>query len=75
VAATTAGGLAELVAGRGLNSPVGDPEQLAENMHRLLDDPDLAEALANRAHEYVLSEHSLKKMTRAYLELFSSMQG
>lgn len=75
VVTTTAGGLAELVPGRGLSSPVGDPEGLAENMHRLLEDPALAGFLVSRAHEYVLAEHSLEKMTRAYLSLFFDLHG
>ena len=75
VAATDAGGLAEIVPGHGLSSAVGAPEELAENMHRLHEEPAMAASLADKGHEYVMAEHSIEKMTASYIEIFESLLG
>ncbi|WP_028573958.1 glycosyltransferase family 4 protein [Desulfonatronovibrio hydrogenovorans] len=73
VVSTTAGGLGHLVSGRGLSCPPGDHECLAQNINRLLDDPDSARMFVNRAQGYVLAEHSLEKMATDYIRLYQGM--
>jgi glycosyltransferase involved in cell wall biosynthesis len=75
VASTSAGGLGELVGERGLLSPPGDPDMLAENIIRLLNDSSLVKALAQGAREYALRGHGLKVITGRYLDLYRKVTG
>lgn len=70
VAATDAGGLAELVTSRGLVSPKSDPAALAANVIRLLADQTLAHDFARKAREYVMHEHSQEAITRQNIALY-----
>ena len=70
VASTDAGGLAELVDGRGLLSAKGDPAALGENIIRLLTDRPLAAALSEKAHAYVRAHHDQKVLTARYIDLY-----
>ena len=70
VASTTAGGLAELVAGRGLLSPPGDAPALADNIRRLLTDASAARQMAEKAKTYVAAHHSRKVLTTRYISLY-----
>ncbi|WP_462323577.1 glycosyltransferase family 4 protein [Desulfoplanes sp.] len=73
VATTDAGGLEEIVPGHGLVSPVHDHHALAENIHRLLTDPEETKILTEKACAYVHSNHSDAAMASRYLSLFDSM--
>jgi len=72
VVATNAGGLPALLAdGRGLTSDVGDPEALAANMMRVLDDPALRAMMVERAAQYVRHEHDPAAMARCYSAIYA----
>jgi glycosyltransferase involved in cell wall biosynthesis len=73
VASSDAGGLAELVGGRGLLSPKGDAEALAANIITLLDEQKLAADLAATARDYVLKNHHLAILTGKYVEVYKSV--
>ncbi|MBN1307292.1 MAG: glycosyltransferase family 4 protein, partial [Chitinispirillaceae bacterium] len=70
VASTDAGGLAELVDGRGLLSAKGDPAALGGNIVRLLTDLPLAAALSDTARAYVRAHHDRNVLTANYIELY-----
>lgn len=63
VVATRSGGAPELVtdAETGLMVPPGDPASMASAMERLIEDPDLARALAGRARELVVERHDANR--------------
>jgi len=72
VVATNAGGLAEILAdGRGLSSEVGDPQGLAANMARALDEPALRATMIEQAARYVAREHDPATMAGRYLALYA----
>ncbi|MBN1574908.1 MAG: glycosyltransferase family 4 protein [Chitinispirillaceae bacterium] len=75
VASTDAGGLAELVDGRGLLSAKGDPAALGGSIVRLLTDRPLAAALSETARAYVLAYHDRKVLTDRYIELYNKVSG
>lgn len=70
VVSTDAGGLKELVSGRGLICPVGDPVCLARSMARVLRCPESLQDMTSKARAYVLREHGLEEMTRRYIRLY-----
>lgn len=73
VATTNAGGLKEIVEGRGLLSPVKDAMQLSKNIDRLLNDTQLRNELSEKAYTYVIQNHSVEKIASEYKTLFSSI--
>lgn len=73
VASTSAGGLAELVGGRGLLSPVRDPAALAANIIALLSDREKAAALTAIAKRYVTEEHGVDVLTARYVMLYKRL--
>ncbi len=73
VVSTNAGGLKDLVSGRGLICPVRDPDCLARSMNQVLRDPDSCLDMTRKAQAYVLREHGLEEMTRRYLRLYREM--
>ncbi|MCA1743597.1 MAG: glycosyltransferase family 4 protein [Desulfovibrionales bacterium] len=73
VVSTSAGGLRDLVSGRGLVCPVEDHECLSEKINELLVQPGRYQEQTLKAHEYVLQNHSLKKMTADYIDLYRSL--
>ncbi len=75
VVSTTAGGLEKLVSGRGLLCPVHDHECLAAKISELLNSPEKYRDLTRRAHDHVLEEHSLEKMTRDYIRVYETLLG
>ena len=74
VAATTAGGIPEIVADRssGLLAPPRDPEALAGALARLIDDPALGGRLAARARED-LPNFGLQRMARRMEDVYASL--
>jgi len=75
VASTAAGGLKELVDGRGLLSPPGDAPALAGNILRLLDDSQLARKCSDSAAAYVNEYHGCETLTRRYIDLYKRVSG
>jgi len=73
VVSTRAGGLEKLVSGRGLVCNVQDHECLAEKINKLLVSPERYKDMVQKAHDYVLSEHSLEKMTSDYIRVYEQM--
>lgn len=71
VVSTNAGGLAELVAGRGFLREIGDFEGIALGIDQVLENPAAFNVLTNEAYRYVVSQHSLQATTKQYLDLFS----
>jgi glycosyltransferase involved in cell wall biosynthesis len=75
VASTAAGGLTELVEGRGLLSPPEDAAALGENIIRLLTDKPLALSLAAAAKTYVTTCHDRAVLTRRYITVYEKLTG
>ncbi len=73
VVSTSAGGLEELVTGRGLVCPVGDAGCLAIAMGRLLDDKAMRNTLTAAAKEYVAQRHDAGGMAAAYLKMYQGI--
>ena len=75
VIATEGGGTAELV----LNDEVGyiippaTPEALAEKIHLLLDNPDLAGQLGENGEKRIRESFSLERMTEEYIQLYERL--
>lgn len=74
VASTEAGGLKELVSGRGLLTPVGDAGALATAMSRLLDETGLRADLTARARAYVTARHDLGRLCAEYVGLYEALR-
>ncbi len=75
VASTSAGGLKDLVQGRGLLSDPGDAFALAHNMGFLLNNPQKASEYANVAYDYVVENHSMSTIARSYSQLYQKVIG
>jgi glycosyltransferase involved in cell wall biosynthesis len=73
VAATSAGGLAELVGGRGLLCAAGDATALGANIIRLLTDAPYAATLVDTARSYVTTDHDRTVLTSRYLSLYKKL--
>jgi glycosyltransferase involved in cell wall biosynthesis len=73
VVSTTAGGLEELVSGRGLLCPVHDHVCLARKINAVLGSPDRFTDMVQNARDYVMERHSLERMTRDYLRVYKRM--
>ena len=75
VAATAAGGLPEAVLDgqTGLLAPVGDAPALAAALLRLLEEPALAQRLAEAARRRVEQEFSVTTMARRYVDIYQSL--
>ncbi len=73
VVATAAGGLEELVEGRGLLCPVRGYLCLARRMNQVLRSPHLYQDLIQNAQDYVYREHSLEGMTREHIRMYQEL--
>lgn len=74
VVATQAGGLEELLAQeRGLLSPVGDAQTLADNIGMLLSDSELSAAMAQRGRDAVTLHYSVAGMVQTYEHIYQKM--
>jgi len=76
VVATPVGGIVENVRDgeTGLLVPPRDARALADAILRLLDDPELAQALAERARPRVLERYSRERMVERTLALYDEMR-
>ena len=70
VASSDAGGLSELVHGRGLLSPTGNAKLLAENIITLLSDQKKAETYSSAAKRYVIENHGMEVLAEKYVALY-----
>lgn len=73
VVSTNAGGLAELVDGRGFLCDTGDFEGIALGIDQILENSSAFKALTDAAYSYVVSQHSLQATTKQYLDLFAML--
>lgn len=73
VASTNAGGLREILDGRGLLCSVKDEKALAANIHRLLETPALRQELTDKASCYAREHNSPGAVTTHYLQLFNAL--
>ena len=72
VVATNAGGLKDLVQdGRGVMCERKAPHEIADGINFLLKDPLISKAIAAKAYDYVLEEHSMNYISGKYLALIS----
>jgi len=71
VVSTNAGGLAELVDGRGFLCDRGDFEGISLGLDQILENPSAFKVLTDAAYRYVVSHHSLQATTKQYLDLFA----
>jgi glycosyltransferase involved in cell wall biosynthesis len=73
VVSTDAGGLKELLKdGRGIMSKIKSPEELAEGINKVLNDPPLRDAMVQKAYDFAIANHSVAGMTQKYLHLYKS---
>lgn len=74
VVGTRTGGIQELLAdGRGILTPVGDAESMAQHLESVLSHPDAAHQMALLAQQHVLSEHDVTQMAQKYLTLYARL--
>jgi glycosyltransferase involved in cell wall biosynthesis len=73
VVATTAGGLKELVEGRGLTCDIGDSGALAKNIDTMLTDTAGRTTLTARAYDYAQKNHSIERIAEHYCVLFKEV--
>ena len=73
VVATPVGGVRENVVDgeTGLLARPGDPESLARGINRLLDDPDLARRLADKARRRVFERYDVRRMVAETIALYA----
>lgn len=74
VVATCVEGIPEIVLDNktGLLSEPGDPEKIAGNIIRLIDDPALRRQMGQAAYEYVTGEFSAEKMVEQYRKIYEN---
>jgi len=75
LAASDAGGIPEIIRPHvaGLMSPVGNAEELANNIQRLLDAPELRRELLARGREHVQRHFSVEAMVQGNLAVYRSL--
>ena len=75
ICATDVGGNPEVVEhlANGLLSPRGDEHALADNLHRLLTDPDTGQRMGNAGYERLLDRFDQRDMHDAYERLYHAM--
>jgi glycosyltransferase involved in cell wall biosynthesis len=73
VASTDAGGLKEIINGRGLLSPVKNAKLLAENINTLLENQPFTDSYKEKAYDYTVHYHSVEQIAIAYKLLFAKM--
>lgn len=71
VVSTDAGGLSEIVNGRGILCPVKNPPRIAEGILRLLEDELLKNELTEKAYKYVIEHHNVQGMAKRYIEVYN----
>lgn len=75
VVSTLAGGTHDSVGDRGLTCPPREPECLASQLNRLMNDAALRDELVQRARREVREEFDVGVMTRKYLNVYREVLG
>jgi glycosyltransferase involved in cell wall biosynthesis len=75
VIASNVGGLGEVVGEAGLLFPPGNARALAECMKRVLDNPELAHQLGNKARQRALSLFQQDRMVAEHLAIYRQVLG
>lgn len=70
VVSTNAGGLNELVTGRGYVTDKKNPQQLAEALHAAMNNTVQNNTFVERAYAYAVSDLSVEKIHEAHLDFF-----
>ncbi|MFV9475451.1 glycosyltransferase family 4 protein [Advenella sp. RU8] len=74
VVSTNAGGLKEVLAdGRGILCDIGDDKALAKGIDTLLNHPEDARIMTEKAYAYVMDEHNVQKMGQRYLQAYEKL--
>jgi len=73
VVATEVGGTGELLRGRGVLVPPGDPEALADGLARVLGDPVLAARLGAEARRWSRAHLSADAMVERHVDLYGKL--
>lgn len=75
IVATSVGGIPEIITDEndGLLVPPEDPAKLAQSINRLLDDADLAGALAHNGFRHVLESLTCNALLSRYVEFYESL--
>jgi glycosyltransferase involved in cell wall biosynthesis len=73
VVSTDAGGLKEIVQGRGILCSVKDHSAIADGILKLLEDELLRKELTEKAYRYVLENHDVDGMVKKYLGVYKSI--
>jgi glycosyltransferase involved in cell wall biosynthesis len=73
IVSTDVGGVREALEGSGALVPPGDPEALAAEVRRLLDDPALRASLGARGREAVLEKYRVDHTIARYLDLYTEL--
>jgi glycosyltransferase involved in cell wall biosynthesis len=73
VVATQVGGTEELLRGRGLLVPPGDPVALADALALLLTDPANAERLARAARQWCAIHLTVDSMVDSHLAIYAAL--
>jgi glycosyltransferase involved in cell wall biosynthesis len=74
VAATSAGGMKEIMEGNGLLSKIKNEDELAYNINALLESKDLRDTITEKAYHYVLKNHSNEFISLQYDRLFKRLK-
>lgn len=76
VVATAAGGTGEAITNgiTGMISPVKDPQKLAENALKIINDPVLREAVVTNAYKLVNSKFTLEVMEQNYYNFYKELE-
>lgn len=75
IVAARVGGIPEIITDEndGLLVPPEDPSKLAQSINRLLDDVDLADALAHNGFKHVLESFTCDALLSRYVEFYESL--
>jgi glycosyltransferase involved in cell wall biosynthesis len=75
VVASEIGGLSEIVTHEltGLLVPSGDAMALSAACKRLVDDPDLKDAIVRAAREMVFERYSINSIGKQWMEMYQSL--
>ncbi|MCU0469016.1 MAG: glycosyltransferase family 4 protein [Arcicella sp.] len=73
VVATRAGGITETVENQGILCDIGNAVQIAEGLHRLLNDQELRDNFTQKAYQTVTTKHSNQRIAEAYFKVFTEL--
>jgi glycosyltransferase involved in cell wall biosynthesis len=73
VVSTLVGGMRDSVADRGLTCEHGDPICLANQIERVLDTPELASSMTQKARHWALDHVTIPAITEGYLAVYNEM--